>query len=113
MRTTWRIYGCAGLALAAVMASCGQEAPLPEPVRVRLFDLMDRATQTQGGGDEADGLASPARTWSYDFDESTPDTHWFARVEGRRLVWGAEGATVVSTGGVEGGSLQLGPGVEL
>ena len=93
------------------VGSCAEEPPKPEPARVRLFDLMDRVEQAQfiaGGGGEIESTY----LWTYDFSESAPEELWFGRPEGRRIKWGADGAAVDPEGGLEGGSLKLGPGVE-
>ena len=44
--------------------------------------------------------------------ESKPGQTWFAKPKGRRLEWGGTEATIDPEGGLEGGSLKLGPGVE-
>ncbi|MCH2107243.1 MAG: sulfatase, partial [Planctomycetes bacterium] len=103
-----RGYGV--LCLAALVCACAEEAPKPDPVRFRLFDLMDQVEQAQLQG----GLSSEVEStylWTYDFSEEAPEELWFGKPEGRRLEWGASGASIDPEGGLEGGSLKLGPEV--
>ncbi len=103
----------AALLLGLVLLSaCAEEALQPAPVRVRLFDLMDQVEQAQIIGGESLDPSESTYLWTYDFSESSPEELWFGRTEGRRLKWGLSGAAVDPGGGLEGGSLKLGPGVE-
>jgi len=98
------------LCLAALICACSEEAPKPDPVRFRLFDLMDQVEQAQVQGGPLAEVES-TYLWTYDFSEEAPEELWFGRPEGRQLKWGASGASVDPQGGVEGGSLKLGPQV--
>ena len=97
--------------LAFLFSACAQEEARPEPVRVRLFDLMDQVEQAQVLSEPL-GEVESTNVWRYDFSESAPQQLWFGRPVGRQLEWGGEGASVDPSGGLEGGSLKLGPGVE-
>ncbi|MCH2104615.1 MAG: sulfatase-like hydrolase/transferase [Planctomycetes bacterium] len=96
---------------AILFSACAQEEARPEPVRVRLFDLMDQVEQAQVLSEPL-GEVESTDVWRYDFSESAPQQLWFGRLVGRQLEWGGEGASVDPSGGLEGGSLKLGPGVE-
>ena len=97
--------------LAFLFSACAQEEARPEPVRVRLFDLMDQVEQAQVLSEPL-GEVESTNVWRYDFSESAPQQLCFGRPVGRQLEWGGEGASVDPSGGLEGGSLKLGPGVE-
>ncbi|MDP6409772.1 MAG: sulfatase [Planctomycetota bacterium] len=100
-------------ALLALLVACAGEAG-PPVVRVRLFDLMDRARfegveAPRAGESEAQAVAA------WDFDGSSPPVLWRATTDSRGMRYregGGELAGVEPSGGVRGGFLRLGPGTE-
>jgi len=99
------------LPLFLVLTSCGQDAPPPPAVRVRLFDVMDQAAVHTAASEQRS--PDSARTWSFDFDAKLDEPLWFGRPEGRRMRWDTEEAYAVEAeGGLAGGCLRIGPNVQ-
>jgi len=73
---------------------------------------MDRVEQSPVLGVSAEDSSDSTYLWDYDFSDSKPDELWFGRPDGRRMKWGLPGAVIDPKGGLEGGSLRLGPEVE-
>ena len=87
--------------------------PLEPASRVRVFDLMAQG-KLSGLSDAADD-AAPARRVDLVQEPTTERKLWFATVEGRSYDYTEEMGTemtLTDAGGVEGGALRLGPGVE-
>jgi len=100
---------------AAVLLSLspwlGPQEPAPAPLRVRLFDLMDRAEYSATKlEDQASGAI---RKESFDFDASAPAAIWFGRATAGGIEHGETSppAVIVAGAGRAGAGLQLGPGV--
>lgn len=102
--------------LTLLLAACGKDIPeeppaepQPSPVRIRLFDLMQEAEVKSAAQTTAPG---ERKEWRYDFSSTSPPELWFGRAGRRTVTWLDEGMTVAEDGGLEGGSLRLGPGME-
>ncbi|MDP6538581.1 MAG: sulfatase [Planctomycetota bacterium] len=97
--------------LLALCAACAGEASPPK-VRVRLFDLMDRA-HFEGVGEHRLGSGEAACVASWDFEGTELASLWRATARSSRMRYregGGDLAGLEPTGGFEGGALKLGPG---
>ncbi len=101
------------LALLALLAACSEEAR-PPAVRVRLFNLMDRA-RLEGVSETVEKASATSEVAAWDFARSQPAALWVG-TNGRRGIRYEEGGgelTVVDIeGGVQGGCVRMGPGTE-
>ena len=108
MRAALLLSGSLVLASLIALPLLSQDADQLQPVRVRLFDLMDEASWERDV--DAEVAATDKTVLRYDFDQSTPRM-WFGVPDDRSMAWLSGPPGVNPTRGLTGGSLQLGPGI--